>query len=74
MEEELDGGGGAVPLLDRQAVGSQLSEKRAEAGAGGWWITELLAKAGVKAQPFVVLGVLKWWNPSVVESLLEGRR
>jgi len=62
---------GVVALVNGMAFGGELGKKRTQGSGNGWGITGLLAKAEVKAEPFVVVGLRRLGHAGASQPVLE---
>jgi hypothetical protein len=72
-QEQPDGHGRVVSLVDGVVFGRQFSEEGAKSGWGGWRVCEFLAEVEVEPDPLVVVGPLGLGNAGSVEPTLETR-
>ena len=70
-DEEPDGRGGVMALVNGVAFGGELGQKGTERCRGGWRIFKFLAEIKIEPDPFVVFRTLGLWHPGPVEPPLE---
>jgi hypothetical protein len=70
-DEEPDGNGGVMALVNGAAFGSELGEKGTERCGRGRRIAEFMAEIEIEPGPFLVVRTLGMRDPGLVEPALE---